>query len=420
MKIYYRFAVLLFRLINVKSMIFGIFCIGGTMKIKRPQVLMYFVNAFFWMTVYVYVPQFSDYIKHDIGASATIVGLISGSYGITQMLLRLPLGIWSDRLRRRKPFIIAGIAVGGLSSLVMFFFTSSPAALLIGRLMAGLAACVYVQITILFASYYDGRQHSMGFVEGSSAAGQLTAMLLGGLVAQAFGYRYAFLAAALLAIVGLALASFAVESRKERKPVSLRDIGGTLGEKTLVVAAVLAIFTQAVNFGKGFVFAPMAAAAFHASKMELSILTMCFMMPTALFAPFTASRLAPRVGTRFLVATGFTLQALSCAMVPLATNLTWMYMSQFITGLGYSMTFPSLMALSVSKMPDEKRATAMGFYQAVYGIGIFAGPYLTGWLTDLFGQNPAFLINAGMAVLAAAGAVVFISVTAGKKVKVLE
>jgi MFS family permease len=93
---------------------------------KRPQVLMYFVNALFWTTVYVYVPQFSDYIKHDIGATATMVGLIAGSYGVTQMLLRLPLGIWSDRLSRRKPFILAGIAMGGLSSLVMFFFARSP------------------------------------------------------------------------------------------------------------------------------------------------------------------------------------------------------------------------------------------------------------------------------------------------------
>jgi MFS family permease len=256
----------------------------------------------------------------------------------------------------------------------------------------------------------------MGFVEGSSAAGQLTAMLLGGLVAQLFGYRYTFLAAALLALAGLALASFTAESRKARTPVSLKAVGSTLSEKTLVVAAVLAIFSQAVNFGKGFVFAPMAAAAFHASQLELSILTMCFMLPTALFAPFAAAKIAPRAGTRFMVAAGFTLQAISCAMVPFATNMGWMYLSQFITGLGSSITFPALMSLSVSRMPDEKRATAMGFYQAVYGIGIFSGPYLTGWLTDWLGASPAFWINAGMAVLAAAGAAVFIAATVGKRI----
>ena len=72
------------------------------MKLKRPQVLLYFINAFFWMTVYTYVPIFPAYIKNT-GATATMIGLITGSYGVVQMLLRLPLGILSDRLRRRKP-----------------------------------------------------------------------------------------------------------------------------------------------------------------------------------------------------------------------------------------------------------------------------------------------------------------------------
>ena len=390
------------------------------MKPKKPQVLMYFVNAIFWTTVYVYVPQFSDYIRHDIGATATMVGLIAGSYGVTQMLVRLPLGIWSDRLSRRKPFILMGIAMGGLSSLVMFFFHRSPGALLIGRLMAGLAACAYVQISVLFSSYFEGGQHSMGFVEGSTAMGQLIAMLVGGVVAQAYGYRYTFLAAAALSIVGLALACFAAESRKERTPISLRAVGGTLQEKTLVVASVLAIFAQAINFGKGFVFAPMAASAFRATNLELSALTMCFMLPTAALAPFVATKLAPRIGFRPMVATGFTLQAVSCAMVPLATGMGWMYASQFMTGLGSALTFPALMALCVSRMPDEKRATAMGFYQAVYGIGIFAGPYLTGWLTDWLGASPAFAINGVMALLAAAGAAVFIAGTAGRKIKTMD
>lgn len=385
---------------------------------KRPQLLMYFVNAFFWMTVYAYVPQFSDYIKHGIGASATVVGLIAGSYGITQMLVRLPLGIWSDRLRRRKPFILAGIAAGGLSSMLMFLYPASPMALFFGRLGAGLAACCYVQISILFSSYFDGKAHSMGFVEGSTAAGQLTAMLVGGLVSTWFGYRYTFLAAALLALAGMALASFAAESRKARQPMALRDVGTVLGERTLVVAAVLAIFTQAVNFGKAYVFTPVAAAAFHATQFELSLLTAAFQLPVAVLSPIAATRLAPRLGARRLVAAGFLLQALSCAMVPFAGGLGWMAASQFVTGLGYALIFPALMALSVSRMAEDKRATAMGFYQAVYGIGIFAGPYLTGWFTDLFGQNVSFYINAGMALAAAIGALAFISVTAGKKKEV--
>jgi MFS family permease len=374
---------------------------------------MVFVNAFFWMTVYTYVPIFPDYIKNT-GASATMIGLITGSYGVMQILLRLPLGMLSDRLRRRKPFIVAGIAVGGLSSLLMFL-SGSPAALLAGRLLAGLSACAYVQISILFSSYYDlgGTSRSLGFVEGSTAAGQLTAMLLGGFASSLFSDRHTFLLAALLGLIGVALASFAQESRTERKPASLGDIGSVVSEKTLIVASVLAIFALAVNFGKAFVFSPLAASAFGATALVKSVLTMLVILPITLFAPFTGSRLVPRFGARAVVTAGFLCQALSCAMVPFAPSVGWLCASQLLTGLGYAMAFPSLMALGLSKMPPEKRATAMGFYQAVYGIGIFAGPWLTGVLTDTLGPGPAFWLNAAMAALAATAALLFIASKAG-------
>lgn len=393
------------------------------MKLKKPQVLMYFVNAFFWMSIYTYVPMFPQYVNglvsetFPLGMVATVTGIITGAYGVTQMLLRLPLGILSDQLKRRKPFILAGIAAGTASALLMFF-VGTPAAMFVGRLMAGLCACAYVQVSVLFASYYEDRHttKSLGFVEGSTATGQLTAVVLGGLAGSLMGdKRYAFLMAAALGVVGFALALMTVESRKERKAVRLRDIGVTLSEKTLIVASVLAIFTLAINFGKAFVFSLIAAEAFKVTELQKSLLTVLVILPTALFSPLTGSRLIPRFGTRAVVAAGFVLQAVSCAMAPFTGHIAWLYLSQFITGMGYSLTFPSLMALSVSKMPDEKRATAMGFYQAVYGIGIFAGPWLTGWLTDLLGQNLAFFLNAGMALLAAAGAVVFIAATAGRR-----
>jgi MFS family permease len=100
-------------------------------------------------------------------------------------------------------------------------------------------------------------------------------------------------------------------------------------------------------------------------------------------------------------------------MVPFAPSIGWLYASQFLTGLGYAVAFPSLMTLGISKMPPEKRATAMGFYQSVYGIGILCGPLLTGFLTNWIGKNPSFFVNAAMAVAAGIAAILFISSTAG-------
>lgn len=392
------------------------------MKTKRPWLLMYFVNAFYWMTIYTYVPIFPTYVQGNIASVisperlAATVGLITGSYGITQLVFRLPLGMWSDRIRRRKPFVLGGIAVGILSSLVLAFF-ATPSSLFLGRAMAGLAACAYVPLSILITSSFD-REHttrSLGYMEASTAAGQLTAILSGGLVGSLFGDRASFFLAAILGCVALTLAAFSQESRVGRQAVRLKELAGALSERTLLVASVLAIFTQAVVFGKGFVFTNIAAAAYHATAFQKSLLTAFLILPSILFAPIASGKLAPRFGLRLVATTGFTIQALSCVIAALPSSLPLLYVSQLLTGWGNSMIFPLLMSLGLSRMPDERRATAMGFYQAVYGLGIFGGPALTGKLISALGQTPAFWLNALLALVAGLGALTLIPRDAGKR-----
>ena len=64
----------------------------------------------FWAGLYLYVPTLSVYSKGK-GASLSLVGLIAGSYGLAQLIFRVPLGAASDRLGLRKPFVLAGFLV---------------------------------------------------------------------------------------------------------------------------------------------------------------------------------------------------------------------------------------------------------------------------------------------------------------------
>jgi MFS family permease len=51
------------------------------------------------------------------------------------------------------------------------------------------------------------------------------------------------------------------------------------------------------------------------------------------------------------------------------------------------------MGLSIRDVGDHERATAMGLYQAVYAIGMFAGPSLSGILADALGMQVMFAIT---------------------------
>ena len=53
------------------------------------------------------------------------------------------------------------------------------------------------------------------------------------------------------------------------------------------------------------------------------------------------------------------------------------------------------MGLSIANVEEGERNTAMGLHQAVYGIGMFAGPWLSGLLAVPLGIQPMFAITAG-------------------------
>jgi MFS transporter, DHA1 family, multidrug resistance protein len=46
--------------------------------------------------------------------------------------------------------------------------------------------------------------------------------------------------------------------------------------------------------------------------------------------------------------------------------------------------------MSIELIDDDKRATAMGTYQAIYAIGMFGGPYFAGILNSMMGIRSSF------------------------------
>ena len=110
-------------------------------------------------------------------------------------------------------------------------------------------------------------------------------------------------------------------------------------------------------------------------------------------------RLLRRFSGRALVCLGFLLSAAYCALVPLAGSLAQLFALQILAGSGSTLTFGVLIGQSVRDIPQRLRGVGMGFYQAVYGIGMTLGPILMGLVIDWRGLNQAFMLMAIVALL---------------------
>jgi MFS family permease len=127
-------------------------------------ILSYVGTVLFWGAVYIYMPILAPYAKM-VSGSLQSVGLVIGAYGLSQLILRIPLGVWSDRWRRRKPFILLGFIFDGLAALGLLLSTSTVM-LFFSVLTAGIAASMWVPFTVLYSSYFPAGQvvYSMSLI----------------------------------------------------------------------------------------------------------------------------------------------------------------------------------------------------------------------------------------------------------------
>jgi predicted MFS family arabinose efflux permease len=348
------------------------------------------------------VPILSPYLESR-SLSYLLVGVILGSYGFVQIFVRLPLGIFSDKLRLRRPFLAMGLATGALSCL-LFAISDQWGWTLAARAVSGVSASCWVAFTVLYASYYHKNDATlaMGRISTLTVIGQLIGMGLSGLLADHWGWNAAFWTGAGIGLVGFIIA-FAIKEPKEgvsRIPIQVKDLLNVMRMPTLLKVSTLSILAHCVLFITMFGFTPSQAVALGASKTDLSLLVFAFMIPHAAAAYITSRWIVPKIGAWNAVLIGFTVSSICTVALALAPSFGWLAFSQVFNGFAQGMHLPLLLGLSIQRVDISKRATAMGFYQSVYSIGMFAGPFLAGWLNESFGLASGFYLGGFFGLIA--------------------
>ncbi len=364
---------------------------------EKPRIILYQTAIlFFWFAQYAYVPNLTAYAK-EMGVSLTVIGMITGGYGLGQTVLRVPLGIISDRIGRRKLFVSSGFLLALTASLLFLFF-DSPAMMVVARTFSGFASATWVVATVLYSSYFKEEESpkALNKLNIFNYAGQVLSMSISGALLLAFsGYRAMFVVAAAGAVIGFGLSLFITERVPEQKrKAGLRDFLKIALDKRLLYLSfsmlLIQIFLQSTISG----FTPILATELGADALMRSILgiiNLVFAITGSLMNSLPAVRKI-RDGIRLSIsACGF---AVAAVLFPFAKNLAVLFMIQALAGFFQGSMLAYQMGLAIRHFPGEKRATAMGLFQTLYGLGMFVGPMITGSLGDRFGLTVSYLVLA--------------------------
>ena len=355
----------------------------------------------FWAALYLYVPILPAHAE-AMGANLVMVGGVIASYAIAQLLLRMPMGAWADHVGRRKPFVVGGLLFASAGAGIMAV-APDPWSLFAGRAVTGIAAATWVVSSVFFASYFtaDRTARGIGIISFVNNGAMVTATSVGGLLADQWNAEVVFVFAAVLGLLGVGFLLPVREQRMVRNTRSLESFRSVSLQPDLLRASFASMLLQFAGFASIFSFTLVYAARIGAGPSDLGLLTGSY-LGAATVATLVTVYLVERSGFLFTITLGVAIMGGTLLVTPLVTTLGVLVALQLATGIGRGLSNTALMALSIRTVAPENRATAMGVYQAVYAIGMFAGPVVGGIVAGAAGIDSVFYLLGLLALVGGA------------------
>ena len=364
---------------------------------NRSSVIFFcIVNFLWWIGLYLYVPVLPVYIQTS-GAHLNMVGIVLSAYAVPQVLLRIPIGVWSDRLGKRKPLIAAGIIFTSLGAFGLAM-SSDPWLLFLSRMATGVGAAMWVVFPVYFAAYYTDNDsgQSIGLINFVRSIALIVATAGSGFIAEEFGLQRPFIIAASLGIFAFLALLFTRETLifRERTASWGNLVSVATGPLLLLVSAMAVLLHYSIFTGV-FGFIPIYATEIGASKGELGLITMINLGFSALGA-LAAVWISQRFGYRTAIIGSTMLTGISLLAVPFISGIPVLMVSQVVCGLATGVLMTLMMTLSIRGVRPEFQATAMGVFQAVYAVGMMLGPLTSGFLGSALGLSSVFFLAASL------------------------
>ncbi|MBP2652251.1 MAG: arabinose efflux permease family protein [Firmicutes bacterium] len=375
--------------------------------VKSKRMLLGTITVLFWFAQYVYIPFLTPYLL-SLSMTATVVGMIVGAYGVTQLILRIPLGITIDIVKNHKIFIFIGVFLAGLSSIGILLL-DSPLMLFVANALSGVASSTWISFTILYSSYYEKSQgtKAIGIINALMNVGTLAAFLFGGALFEPFGIRALFILSFAFGIIGCILTLFIKPEPAGKTNVTAASLIKVMKDTKLLIVSILGAFVWFLMFGTVYSFTTSAAKELGATGLQLGALYVLFSILMIIGSFFVGTKAAGKLGEKNNIALSFVLLAVYCGGVAFASGVSLFFPLQMLGGFGSGVLSSVLMSIAVRGIDSEKRSTAMGFYQSIYSLGITFGPIVMGILVDHTSKMVSFL---SMAIISLACAIFVLAI----------
>jgi len=359
-------------------------------------------------------PLLPAFLFLALGASPFAIGVIEGFAESVASLLKLFSGYISDRFGTRKLLVFIGYALAAVTRPFLAFAGTWPQVLAVrmtDRVGKGIRGAPRDALIAGSVPKKD-RGFAFGFNRAADHFGAVLGPIAAFLLLMLFAvdpqnptlreYQQVFLFASVPVVIGLLIVGIFVRENAKKPAaatepapplkLSLRGFDGNF-KRYLVVVAVFTLsnstdaflLLRATQVGISPAVLPLLWMTLHFSKVVFSLL---------------GGGLSDRFGRKALIISGWIVYALVYCGFAFVSS-PWQCWALFIIyGAYFGLTEGVEKAFVADMVPEGKRGTAYGLYNLAIGITVFPASLLFGLLWTEFNEVTAFVISAGVSILA--------------------
>jgi len=362
------------------------------------------IYAMRMLGLFMVMPVFMLEARHyEGGDDLSAIGLAMGAYGLVQAVLQIPFGMAADRFGRKR-VIYLGLALLALGSIVGAMATSVTG-LAWGRALQG-GGAISAAVTALLADQTRDAVRTKGTALVGASIGLMFALslVLGPLLSSWGGLSAIFGLTLLLALCGVTIVRFWTPP-EPALPAAGRvrhSLWGLLVHRDLIrlnfgVFALYAVQLASWVAIPALLIQAGVASADHGWVYLPAVLLSFVVMGMTLFPMERRGLLRPLfLGCIVLV---LLVQA-AWGMLALSSPPLWLLgVLLFLFFCGFNVLEASQPSLASRLAPTGARGSALGVYNTLQSLGIFAGGAMGGWLLKTVGASGVFMTSAGLMLL---------------------
>lgn len=359
------------------------------------------------MLLYSLIIPITPYLMDRLNPSSTLIGILFGSYAVGVLITTPLFAAISDRIGRVIPIIIG--LVGMVLSTLFFSFASSMWMLIGARFVQGIAAAATLTASMaLLAALFPANRRGavMGMALTGISMGSLLGAPIGGWLLDAGGYNTPFIFAAGLILTSLILAILLL-----REPGSSQDDAHSQTKKqgtfqllrfrpVLFIAAIVLLAESVLTLLES-VLPVFLHQHVQATPTVTGLLFAAMSLAYGAAAPLSGL-LSNRYAARNLMLIGLGALGLFTPLFAFAHTI-WLQAGVMLlvgasVGFALSPTLSSLGAVVDNGNGSGSFGAAFGLFNILQSVGMIAGPFIGGILTDWL-DVPRTIITISFALL---------------------